>query len=394
MNIQFAIKKAFEKMFRRKINFIMTLSVLAVTVYLLASVFQMFFKSTYYIYETKKALSYDSVLNFTVFINRSDMGYFERVGDFDKALKEQYGNRYGRFMYLDASMTADDGKYKKFSTLYVDEGTKDLCGVEVINEIEPDSTEYLKGYAGYNVAEKYPVGTILYNKHTGSRIEIVGILKKNSGWISEPPLVTQNAVVSLDDYIMAEMDEKYFELEPMFYGNIFNSMYIKCQSEEDAARIKEEVRNLADEYDVICYCNSINSLIRKENMENARYLKSMGYLIGFVVIMAVLAYFTSGMADIYSEHYEFAVMLINNVAPVNICIMLLVENLIKGSLAVLISLSGFGRGLKNSDAYVFNSMVFPAIAVLVFVFMILISLAEYMTIRNKNVCTMLGGDKR
>ncbi|MGN0160318.1 MAG: hypothetical protein ACI4AQ_02900 [Lachnospiraceae bacterium] len=394
MNIRFAIKKAFEKMFRRKVNFIMTLSVLAIAVYLLASVFQMLFKSTYYIYATKKALSYDSALNFTVFINRADEGYFERVGEFDKILKKQYGNRYGRFMYLDASMKVDSGSYNTFSTLYVDEGAKDLCSLEVIHEIEPGSTEYLKGYVGCNVAEEYPVGTILENKHTGSRTQIVGILKKNSVWISEPLLVTQDAVITLDDYIVSEIDEKYFELYPMFYANIFNSMYIKCESEEEAARVKEEVRVLADENKIMCYCKSINSLIHKENTENADYLKSMGYLIGFVVILAVLSCFTSGMADIYSEHYELAVMLINNVAPANICIMLLVENLVKGSLAVSLSMTKFGKGLTDSDVYVFGTMVCPAVIVMVFVFMILVSFTEYITIRNKNVPTMLGGDKR
>jgi hypothetical protein len=291
-------------------------------------------------------------------------------------------------------MKVDGGNYNTISTLYVDEGANDLCNMEVVYKIEPDSTEYLKAYVGCSAADKYPVGTILENKHTGSRTQIIGILKKNSEWISEPPLVTQDAVISLDDYIVSEMDDKYFELYPMFYGNIFNSMYIKCESDEDAARIKEEVRALADENKIMCYCNSIKSLISKENIENSNYLKSMGYLIGFVVIMAVISCFTSGMADIYSEHYELAVMLINNVAPVNIFIMLLVENLIKGSLAVTLSMTKFGFGLADSDSYVFRTMVCPAVIVMVFTLMLMISLTEYMTVRNKNICTMLGGDKR
>lgn len=394
MKIGFIIKKSFENIYRRKLNFLMTLSVLIIAFYLLASVFHMFFKSGYYIVETERVLSYKYVLSFNIFLNTNDFGYYNQVRQFDQDLKKKYQDKYARFMYFDASMKNSEMENNTVHMLYVDENSKDLCNAEIIDMKVPEYEEYLKGYVGSNLKQIYPVGTILENVHTGSNMEIVGYINQKSKWISEPPLVTQNATVELDNYILSDMDERYFELYPMFYGNIFNSMYIKCESEDEANLIKEEVRKLAEERGIICYCQSIKSLIEKENNGNRQYLEAMGYLIVFTFIMAMSAYYTASIADTYSRQYDLGVMHLQNVSYASLYGMFLTENLIKCGIAFFISMAKYGIMLKDADLIVFKYMVCPVMIIIVIFLIVSASFNEYRVVKNKGIIMMLGGNRR
>ena len=101
MRMRFLIRKAAEYVFRRKGNFMLTTLVIATALYMLCDVFQMSAKSTYYIYETEHVFTDTDFANVNILMTeQGSNGYDEKVGRFLDRLKEQYGERAGKFMLL------------------------------------------------------------------------------------------------------------------------------------------------------------------------------------------------------------------------------------------------------------------------------------------------------
>lgn len=392
MQILFVINKVVEYIYRRKLNFILTISILGITIYLLASTIQIYCDSAYYIYETKKTISQENAISVKVFWNTMDNEYFELFKEFDEHLREAYGNQYGRFMYF---TTSYENISKKIETLYVDESIRDFCELSIVESVDiGNDATIIKGYVGSGIAKQYPIGTILTNTHTGSKIQIVGELAPGAKWITEPILSTQRAVISLDNYIFAQMDTSFFETDIMLYGNVFNSMYIKYSSPADAERIKTEIRDMATDSGIMCYCNTVNELIQKEKEENEDYMNSILNLVFFVIVIAISAYISAGLADIYSRHYELAVMYINNVSSLKIFIIILAENIIKSIIALGGVIFLYGRNLAYDKLYVFETMVVPLLIVFVIVFMLIVSIINFSTINRKKILLLIGGSRR
>ena len=120
MRIRFLIRKAAEYVFRRKGNFLLTTLVIATALYMLCDVFQMSAKSTYYIYETEHVFTDTDFANVNILMTeQGSNGYDEKVGRFLDRLKEQYGERAGKFMLLPVNYI-QEGTEKRADTLYVD----------------------------------------------------------------------------------------------------------------------------------------------------------------------------------------------------------------------------------------------------------------------------------
>ena len=93
MHLGFIFKKAAGNISSRKFNFVLTLVVMLVTLYLIFDVSGMYFKSNYYIYKTEQAFADKEVININVLMDIQDTAYSDHVEDFLKQLEHRYEDR-------------------------------------------------------------------------------------------------------------------------------------------------------------------------------------------------------------------------------------------------------------------------------------------------------------
>lgn len=390
MHISFIVKKVFDYIYRRKLNFCLTIIVSLITVYLLAMVLTMIANSNYHILVTKKTINDTDYLNINILNDVTNRDYYESVEAFDKELSDIYGDDYGKFMYMDVTFAELD---EALNILFIDKSIMDLCDLTINDKIDIDYGDetVLDAYVGYNLKDEYPVGTILENYYTGTKIQIVGVLDNNSTWIPDLLFHTSNAVIDLDNRIVSELDYGFMELEKSFYGNTFNSFYIECDSAKSAEAAKLKVKETADKYGIMFYCNTINELMDAEKEENSDFFDALGILFIFVLMIAVLAYSASNIADIYSRQYEFGVMYINGVSFLDIFMMIWTENLVKFMISLGVSIGIYIRKLEQTELYVFYHIVIPGLLFILLVFSLIISVVLALSIRKKDILSLIGG---
>lgn len=384
MHISFVIKKTYDYMYRRKLNFFLTLVISVITVYLMTMVLNILANSYHKIIMTKKLVNDGNSLNISI-VGDSVMKT-DAIGLFYEELSSIYGDDFGMFANYEVST---DYSGETLNVLYIDESIMDLCELKVDSRIEKSEDADIYAYVGYNLKNEYPVGTIIENIHTGTRMQIVGILKKDSMWILELPFASDEDVDRLDNKIVSVTDTAYYDLSTAYYGNGSNSWYIKCDSKKRADEAKEKIEELSSKYCLMVYTNTIDDLVDDEKKENEDLFDALGILFVFVLIIAVLAYVTSNMADIYSRQYDFGIMYINGVSSVDIYMMIWLENFIKLALAFGISVCLYLTDISGSERYVFCHIIIPAFGAALILFSTVLSWLLYMTIKRKKVLSLI-----
>lgn len=396
MHIRFILKNVLDYMYRRKLNFVLTMIISVVTMYLLAMVLTLAGESYYYIYAVKNTIRNTEYLNINVLMDSTNMDYCKKVETFDKEMQEAFGNQYGKFMFVTTNLQDDTtGREESVRVLYIDPSLADLCRepVNFGNVISAAERPVVRACVGASLTDKYSAGTILKNVNTGSEIQVAGILEPNHRWLPDLLFHTNEAAVSLDEYIIAEMDTSFFNASTDFYTNTFNSFYIKSESEEESIYVKNKVKEIAGQNGILYYANTVDELIWQEQNENKELFRSVGNLIIFVVLIAVSAFASANFSDIYSRHSEFGIMYINGVSSLDIYFMIWIENLIKIVIAFGISIYVYVRGIDEVGMYVFKTMIMPVLIVAVVLFTIILSYILLLTVRRRNILSLLGGAK-
>lgn len=391
MRIRFLIRKAAEYVFRRKGNFLLTTLVIATALYMLCDVFQMSAKSTYYIYETEHVFTDMDFVNVNILMTeQGSNGYDENVGQFLDRLKEQYGERAGKFMLLPVNYR-QEGTEKRADTLYVDENLFDLCRVSFTEEeTHADDTDMLYGYVCKEKLGEFPVGTILENTNLGTKTRIVGYFEKGEKWAENLLFHSSEAVVCLDDYIVSVMDEAYFESSPLFYTNIYNSVYVRTAQGEQMGDLKSAVKALAKECGIKCYVNTMEDLIAAQRQENAELWKAIGIMLCFAIFVAMLGVGTAFLSDVLCWQKELAIMHVCGVSRTDLFWMIAFENLLKAVLGVGAAFGLFAHSLNQADRMIFVQRVVPGVLVGVVVFIICASGIAFWAIWRKKVMTIIG----
>lgn len=388
MHIKLIMKKVIEYIYMRRGNFLLTLIVLGISIYLVAFAMQIYSSSEYYIVKAKEIITDESVLNINIIPDLADMDCYEKVGDFDTAMKQKYGDSYGKFMEMETTYNIN-GEEVLIKTLYIDEAMLDLCGVG-------SSMTELKGntsvcFVGSNLKDIYSEGTVFTDIHTENEYTVTGSLPETSEWISTPVFATTDVTTSLDDYIVVLMDDSYFELSVDFYANITNSIFVKYETEAECEQLKSDTRELADESGLMLYMYTFDELVSSEMEENRSLMNSIVVLIIFAVVTAIFSYISAGLADIYSRHYEMAVMYLNKVSRLDMFMILFFENIIKAVIATGLSFLIFMSGLDSSEKVIFISMVMPKIIFSLIAFMLVVTAISNMTVREKKLINLIGG---
>jgi ABC-type antimicrobial peptide transport system permease subunit len=350
---------------------------------------EIWFKSNYYIYETKDVFSTHKFVNINIMVDvYSGSSGYDNAENFIDRLSEKYSNDFGYFMYMSPNYDVN-GERKIEDTLYLSEDILSMGKLELENVISSD--DYISGYVCKNRLEEYPVGTIFENANTGSEIMIVGYFDAGSKWFPDLLFASADASVTLDNYIVSMMDNSYFEYDSMFYANLFNTLYVKTENDTKLEDIKEDIRQMADENKVKCYTYTLNELIDREKDDNKDLLKAVGILMIFVVIVSMTGILSASMADVLSRHYDIAIMSLNGVSPLDLYIMLLVENLIKIVIAYGGAVIWYLSGISGTEKIIFGRMVLPVVSIGILIFCVIITTISFLSFRKKNLLTLMGG---
>ncbi len=393
MHIRLIGNKVTEYIIKRKLNFVLTLLILTVSIYMVSFVFTTVCESNYYIYKTKEMLK-GNIININIMMDGLDTDYCKKVSVFANEINELYGDDFGKYMYMETNCKLDNIDVR-VPMLYVDATINDLCEEDTIqfNLEFHDNDDYTEAYVGYHLRDTYPVGTILMDNYTRRKVKIVECLPEGAEWVPSLLFHTYEASVVLDDYLITTMDEGYFELNDRFLGNTFNAWFIQYELEEEEHHIKKNIRELAEKYGITCYTYTLEEMIELTKEENEDFLNSLGILLIFTMTIAILAYISAAMADAYSRRRELAIMYINKVSLLDIFGMFLVENTIKFVISIGIASFLFVQGLSDQQAMIYRTMVLPVSAILIMLFLLALSMASCKSINSKKVLSFIGGER-
>ena len=391
------VQKVLEYFLRRKLNFLFTVIVIGITVYMLSMTMSMYARVSYDLYETKRIFADDQVINVNILMSEQDSrNYYTDVAQFLEAMKERWGENFGKFIYMTVNYEYA-GVKKMENTLYLDKSMFDLCCVNFYNgngrkwKFEKTNEDILYGFVCHKRIEEYPIGTVIENTNTGSKTKIVGYYDEDQFWAPSLLLHQTEPTIKLDDHIISLMDEEYFSISEDFYGNLFNSVYIKT-IHGDVANIKMQIRDLADTFSVKCYINSLEDLIWKERIEKKEMFDSVALLILFSLFLGLSGLLISFVSDVSSWRKEIAIMYVNCVSTTRVFLIIMFENLIKAAVGFGMAVYFYGRDMKGLDGRIFFHMVVPWLFVGTIAVVVLFSFVAFKTVRQKNLMLIIGGE--
>lgn len=388
-------------LYRRKRNFILVMAISVIALCLLGNVLIEFSRNNYQIYMVRKLM--DKKLDYVRFeiIYNEKLGwsYDDMVADFSSRLKASYPDTYGYFMYVNVEFAEYQGdeEYGQQRVLYVDENTSDLC---LLKDMEGNRVSIGQGeredgmlyvYVGYALRDRLPVGTIITNEYTGSKMYVAGVLEEGSIWISELLLGGEKVSEVLDSYILSPVDEG---LLPIYIANGNHSQFVRCNDKDEAQVIMEDIKALANEYDILLYCNTISGWIEEDKLENKEVLDAIGILTAFTVLIAVFAIGAASIADVYSRQYELGIMYIHGVSGLQIFTSVFFENMIKLCIAGGIAIFYSGNHLTGDDMYIHGKFVVPEILAFIIIVGLITTWISYTTIRKRSMTDFTGGAYR
>lgn len=395
MHIKFVMKKVVENIFGRKLSFLLMVVVMGITFYLLFTTVGMYFRSNYVIYDTKRVFSSSNLVNMSVQVTGfEDDDYYYGVERLLQNLKARYQDKVTYFMYMQEQEIQTDGVTENRNILFID-GNMGLCSTAFTDELPESDTlnDCIRCYICRNMKDKYPPGTVFQNMSTDTRMMVVGYFDPDSRWIAEPLFAQMDAGVTLDDYIVSEMDRGYFDSFISFYDGVLNNIYVSNISKGELADVKMDMNSLADEEGLMYYSDTLEESIQEERASNKEVIRAIGIMIAFAVLVSVSALFTASLADVFSRRTDIAIMSVNGVSPVDLYMMLLIENIIKFVIAfgIAVSIYSFINIRSVTDRIVTYRMTFPVVGVCGILCMVIITTIAQSTVKQKKLLSLMGG---
>lgn len=395
MHIKFVMKKVIENIFGRKLSFLLMVVVMGITFYLLFTTVGMYFRSNYVIYDTKRVFSSSNLVNMSVQVTGfEDDDYYYGVERLLQNLKARYQDKVTYFMYMQEQEIQTDGVTENRNILFID-GNMGLCSTAFTDELPESDTlnDCIRCYMCRNMKDKYPPGTVFQNMSTDTHMMVAGYFDPGSRWIAEPLFAQMDAGVTLDDYIVSEMDRGYFDSFISFYDGVLNNIYVSNISKGELADVKMDMNSLADEEGLMYYSDTLEESIQEERDLNKEIIRAIGIMIAFAVLVSVSALFTASLADVFSRRTDIAIMSVNGVSPVDLYMMLLIENIIKFVIAfgIAVSIYSFINIRSVTDRIVTYRMTFPVVGVCGILCMVIITTIAQSTVKQKKLLSLMGG---
>ncbi|MDE6025577.1 MAG: hypothetical protein K2G45_08995 [Lachnospiraceae bacterium] len=212
--------------------------------------------------------------------------------------------------------------YDEEKILYVSGQILKMCGIEVEKEEEKSA------WVGCNRQADIPVGSEF--EDAGIEFEVVSCLDKNSRFIGHAYTTGLAALISLDDYVIVDLDVMIQE-NPAEIGNgIVNNLYYEVETDRDADFFEKKLRDKADELGLDIYgINNLKSLF-KANARDAMEKAGEKYLMPLVLALcACVALCVCSMQSYHINRHDSSVMLSCGMTRRDISGIYMCENLIK-----------------------------------------------------------------
>lgn len=329
--------------------------------------------------------------------NTDNNYYFDNVENFLESMQDKFGEEFGKFMEINVNYTVD-GENKNIDTLFVDRSAYDLCNVifhreKEANDLLEDNKSLIPGYVSKENLENYPIGTVLINSNLNTETVIVGYFENDSKWAPSLLLHSSQATIDLNNYIVSEMDNNYFRFSKQFYGNTFNNIYVKMKDNHNVNTYKNQIRKFAGDSNIKCYIFTLDEMLDKEKQDNKTLMSSLGIMVAFALFVAISGILASYLADVGSWQKEIAIMYLNGVAPGDIYLIILLQNLIKAILGINVAIYAYGHKLLSYDFGIYWRLAVPVLVLGTLICVVLFSYISFKTIKQKDLLSIYGGSK-
>ncbi len=212
--------------------------------------------------------------------------------------------------------------YEEEKIMYASGQILKMCGIEV------EHTEEKCAWVGYDRQTDIPVGSKF--EDAGIEFEVVSCLDKNSRFIGSNFDSGLAVLISLDDYVIVDLDVVIKE-HPFVIGNgIVNNLYYEVKEDSDGDFFEKKIRDKADELGLDIY--GINNLkyLFEANARDAMEMAGERYLMPLVLTLcACVALCVCSMQSYQINRHDSSVMLACGMTRRDISGIYMCENLIK-----------------------------------------------------------------
>lgn len=212
--------------------------------------------------------------------------------------------------------------YEEDKILYVSGQILDMCGIEV------EKTEEKSAWVGYKRQADIPVGSEF--KVQDIEFKAVSCLDENCRFIDEAFVSGIAALITLDDYVIVDLDVMIKENPSEITNGIVNNLYYEVKTGSDAGLFEKKLREKSDELGLDIYgINNLKALFKasaRDAMEKAgeRYLMPL-----VLVLCACAALCVCSMQSYQINRHDSSVMLSCGMTRRDISGIYTCENLIK-----------------------------------------------------------------
>lgn len=279
--------------------------------------------------------------------------------------------------------------YEEEKIMYASGQILKMCGIEV------EHTEEKCAWVGYDRQEEIPVDSRF--EDTGIGFEVISCLDKNSRFIGSNFASGLAVLISLDDYVIVDLDVMIKE-NPSEIGNgIVNNLYYEVEKDSDGDFFEKKLRDKADELGLDIY--GINNLkyLFEASARDAMEMAGERYLMPLVLTLcACVALCICSMQSYQTNRHDSSVMLSCGMTRRDISGIYVCENFIKILAGYSLSLMYWARKNREMKLETFmfppdyytwleylRYMIFVCFG-LCFVFTVLCSIPVFFKIRKNN----------
>ncbi len=212
--------------------------------------------------------------------------------------------------------------YEEEKIMYASGQILKMCGIEV------EHTEEKCAWVGYDRQTDIPVGSKF--EDAGIEFKVVSCLDKDCKFIDEAFVSGLGALITLDDYVIVDLDVVIKEHPSTIANGIVNNLYYEVKTGSDAKLFEKKLREKTDELGLDIYgINNLKSLF-KANARDAMEMVGERYLMPLVLALcACVALCVCSMQSYHINRHDSSVMLSCGMTRLDISGIYTCENLIK-----------------------------------------------------------------
>lgn len=272
-----------------------------------------------------------------------------------------------------------------------------ICGVSLkegnVKEFGVDG-DVLNVFIGSELAKVLSIGDEYVGTMSDQRYKVVGILEEDSYYLFDGLFSRVDGNVCLDGYIVVP-EIMYVEGDVWTTLKYTDSYLFKTTDIESA---RKDIEELAKENRLVIEIKSYEELVDEYISDDSTF-ESCVLLTVVVLFLTFVSYVTTRVVEIFTAKNEIGILYSCGFSSRNISIMLLYENAINLVLSVIIALmisysnriskSVFGSAYVKIDKEIFFSQDIWMVGLIALVMLILSTVIPYCVLKRLNINQMI-----